>query len=75
LVALTRVLKMEQVIFAYSDVSYEYTGAGYTMLKSSKSVVSVCAVRTGSGKSQTTRRARFTQILSKIYPTLVANEV
>ena len=31
-------------------------GATYTMLKSSKPVVSVCAVRTGCGKSQTTRK-------------------
>jgi len=31
-------------------------GATYTMLKSQKPVVSVCAVRTGAGKSQTTRR-------------------
>jgi len=30
-------------------------GATYTMLKSKKTVVSVCAVRTGCGKSQTTR--------------------
>jgi predicted GTPase len=31
-------------------------GAPYTMLKSRKPVVSVCAVRTGCGKSQTTRQ-------------------
>jgi predicted GTPase len=31
-------------------------GASYTMLKSKKPVVSVCAVRTGCGKSQTTRK-------------------
>jgi len=31
-------------------------GAAYTMLKSRKPVVSVCAVRTGCGKSQTTRK-------------------
>ncbi len=31
-------------------------GAPYTMLKSSKPVVSVCAVRTGCGKSQTSRQ-------------------
>jgi predicted GTPase len=30
--------------------------AGYTMLKASKPVISVCAVRTGCGKSQTTRK-------------------
>ncbi|MFH1908851.1 MAG: cyclic 2,3-diphosphoglycerate synthase [Chloroflexota bacterium] len=66
-------LKVDQVIFAYSDVPHEYVmhkaslvlaaGADFrlmglksTQLKSSKPVVSVCAVRTGSGKSQTTRR-------------------
>ncbi|MBI5524507.1 MAG: GTPase [Desulfarculus sp.] len=31
-------------------------GATYTMLRSQRPVVSVCAVRTGCGKSQTTRR-------------------
>ena len=31
-------------------------GATYTMLQSKKPVVAVCAVRTGSGKSQTTRK-------------------
>ncbi|MGD0229447.1 MAG: cyclic 2,3-diphosphoglycerate synthase [Syntrophorhabdales bacterium] len=31
-------------------------GASYTMLPSKKPVVSVCAVRTGAGKSQTTRK-------------------
>ncbi len=63
---------VEQVIFAYSDVTHEYVmhkaslvnalGADFrlmssksTMLKSTKPVVAVCAVRTGSGKSQTTR--------------------
>jgi len=31
-------------------------GATYTMLKSTKPIISVCAVRTGCGKSQTTRK-------------------
>ncbi len=31
-------------------------GVGQTMLKSTKPVIAVCAVRTGSGKSQTTRK-------------------
>ncbi len=31
-------------------------GATYTMLRSSKPVIAVCAVRTGCGKSQTTRK-------------------
>jgi predicted GTPase len=66
-------LDVDQVVFAYSDVSHEYVmhkasqviaaGADYcllggkrTMLASRKPVVSIGAVRTGSGKSQTTRR-------------------
>jgi predicted GTPase len=66
-------LKVDQVIFAYSDVPHEFVmhqasrvlaagsdfrlmGVRSTQLKSSKPVVSICAVRTGSGKSQTTRR-------------------
>ncbi len=64
---------IDQVIFAYSDVSHEYVmhkgslamscGADFrlmgpktTMLGSKLPVVSVCAVRTGSGKSQTSRQ-------------------
>ena len=63
---------VDQVVFAYSDVSHEYVmhkaslalacGADFrlmgpktTMLKSKCKVVAVTAVRTGSGKSQTTR--------------------
>jgi len=73
LVKLIREKKVDQVVFAYSDVPHEYVmhkasivlaaGADFrlmglkaTQIKSSKPVVSVCAVRTGSGKSQTTRR-------------------
>jgi predicted GTPase len=64
---------VERVVFAYSDVSYDYVmhraalanakgadfvlmGWRHTALKSSKPVIAVCAVRTGAGKSQTTRR-------------------
>jgi predicted GTPase len=64
--------KIDQVVFAYSDVTHEHVmhvgstalaaGADYvllgprtTELRSSKPVVAICAVRTGSGKSQTTR--------------------
>ncbi len=70
---LVRELKVDEAVFAYSDVSYDYIeerrriveGAGAkltlpdpdrTMLPSTKPVVAVCAVRTGSGKSQTTRK-------------------
>ncbi len=70
---LIRDLAVDQVVFAYSDVSHEYVmhkasqvlaagadfrllGPHHTMLDAQKPVVAVCAVRTGSGKSQTTRR-------------------
>ncbi len=73
LVDLIRKYDVDEVVFAYSDVSHEYVmhrasialaaGADYrlmglktTQVASSKPVVSICAVRTGSGKSQTTRR-------------------
>jgi len=65
--------EINEVVFAYSDVSHEYVmrrasialanGADFrlmgpltTMLKAKVPVVSICAVRTGSGKSQTSRR-------------------
>ncbi len=45
-------------------------GATYTMLKSGKPVVAVCAVRTGCGKSQTTRKV--CEILRKTGSRVVA---
>lgn len=65
-------LKVDECVFAYSDVRYEdvmaisaivnAAGADFTLLgskntsiKSTKPVISVCAVRTGAGKSQTSR--------------------
>jgi len=70
---LIRACDADQVVFAYSDVSYEYVmhkasialsnGADFrlmgpktTMLKAQVPVVSIGAVRTGSGKSQTSRQ-------------------
>jgi predicted GTPase len=64
--------EVDEVVFAYSDVTHEHVmhvgsralaaGADYVLLgprtselRSSKPVVAICAVRTGSGKSQTTR--------------------
>jgi predicted GTPase len=64
---------IDEVIFAYSDLSHEQvmhlasrvlaTGADYrlmgpkaTAIASTKPVVAICAVRTGCGKSQTTRK-------------------
>ena len=66
-------LAVDEVVFAYSDVSHQHVmhtasrvlaagadftllGPAATMLESSRSVVAVCAVRTGAGKSQTSRR-------------------
>jgi predicted GTPase len=46
--------KASQVLAAGAD--FQLMGPGKTDLKSTKPVVAVCAVRTGSGKSQTTRR-------------------
>jgi len=46
--------KASQVLAAGAD--FRLMGAKETMLKAQVPVVSVCAVRTGSGKSQTTRR-------------------
>jgi predicted GTPase len=46
--------KASQVIAAGAD--FTLLGFNETSLKSSRPVVSVCAVRTGAGKSQTTRR-------------------
>ncbi len=66
-------MKVDEVVFSYSDVSHEYVmekaalvmscgadfkvlGAARTMLASRVPVVAVVAVRTGSGKSQTSRK-------------------
>ncbi|MFY9286386.1 MAG: cyclic 2,3-diphosphoglycerate synthase [Tissierellaceae bacterium] len=73
LAQLIRELKVDECVFAYSDVSYQdvmglsaianAAGADFTLLgpkstslKSKKPVISVCAVRTGAGKSQTSRK-------------------
>jgi predicted GTPase len=46
--------KASQVLAAGAD--YRLLGANSTLIKSNKPVIAVCAVRTGCGKSQTTRR-------------------
>jgi len=73
LVELIKKHGVQEVVFAYSDVPYDYVmsksalvnaaGADFkfmgperTMIKSTKPLISICAVRTGCGKSQTTRR-------------------
>jgi predicted GTPase len=69
---LLRDLDVDEVVFAYSDVTdgevmelaavagaggagFRLLGPRSTMLATTKPVVSVCAVRTGCGKSQTVR--------------------
>lgn len=49
------VMHRASVIMA-NGADFILIGATYTMLKSKKPVVAVCAVRTGCGKSQTTRK-------------------
>lgn len=73
LVELIKELKVEEVVFSYSDVPFNYVmtkasivnaagvsfrllGGEETMIKSTKPVIAVLAVRTGCGKSQTSRR-------------------
>ncbi len=79
--------KIDEVVFSYSDISFDYimtkgsevismgaafsiVGSDPTMIKSKKPVVAVCAARTGSGKSQTTRRV--CQILQEMGKKVVA---
>lgn len=64
---------VDEVVFSYSDVPYDYVmhksamvnalgadfrlmGTKATQVVSTKPVIGICAVRTGCGKSQTTRR-------------------
>ncbi len=70
---LIKELRVDMVVFAYSDVKYNFVmsraaealaaGAQFALfpprllqLKAKKPVIAVCAVRTGCGKSQTSRR-------------------
>ncbi len=75
--------QIDEVIFSYSDVPYQYImekaamvmsagarfaveGGDPTMIRSTKPVVAVCAIRTGCGKSQTTRKvAEVLQAMGK----------
>jgi predicted GTPase len=73
LVSLIEKFKIDEVVFSYSDVNFNYVmtkasivnaagaaftllGGEQTMVKSSKPVIAVIAVRTGCGKSQTSRK-------------------
>jgi len=85
--SLIRKFDVDEVVFAYSDVSHVYVmnrasiaianGANFrllgtkeTWLKAKVPVVSVCAVRTGSGKSQTSRFIA-TRLMEKGYKVAV----
>jgi predicted GTPase len=80
LLKLIKKFDVDEVVFSYSDVPFEYVmdkasqvnaagvsfrllGAEETQIKSKKPVVAVIAVRTGSGKSQTSRKV--VQVLSE----------
>ncbi|MFP3899079.1 MAG: cyclic 2,3-diphosphoglycerate synthase [Dehalococcoidia bacterium] len=88
---LIKELKVDDCVFAYSDVSYQHVmrigsivnaagasymmlGPGDTMIRSGKPVIAVCAVRTGAGKSQTSRkviehlRAKGLQVVAIRHP-------
>jgi predicted GTPase len=88
---LIKKLKVDEVVFSYSDVSHQYVmdkaemvmslgakfsvlGAQQTMIPSKKPVIAVVAVRTGSGKSQTSRaicsdlRARGLRVVAIRHP-------
>jgi predicted GTPase len=73
LISLIKKHKVEEVVFSYSDVNFQYVmtkaalvnaagasfkmlGGEQTMVKSTKPVIAVVANRTGSGKSQTSRK-------------------
>lgn len=73
LLSLIEKYDIDEVIFSYSDLPYDYVmsrsamvnaagadfrlmGTKRTQIKSTKPVIGICAVRTGCGKSQTTRR-------------------
>lgn len=73
LLSLIKELGVNQVVFAYSDISHQMVmgkasqvlaagadfrlmGHDHTILESDTPVIAVCAVRTGVGKSQTTRK-------------------
>jgi len=84
---LIKKLKVDEVVFSYSDVQFEYVmtkasivnalgvsfrllGADETQVKSTKPVISVLAVRTGCGKSQTSRK--IVEVLTKAGKKVVA---
>ena len=90
LIEMIKKYDVDEVIFAYSDVSHEElmhkgsralaAGANYrlvsmknTMIKSTKPVVSIVAVRTGCGKSQVSR-ATYRYLVSKGFKVVAIRE-
>ncbi len=78
---------VDEVIFSYSDLPYDYVmsrsamvnaagadfrlmGTKNTQIESTKPLIGICAVRTGCGKSQTTRKV--SQILQEAGKKVVA---
>jgi predicted GTPase len=87
LVKLIKKLKVDEVVFSYSDITFNYVmtkasiinaagisfrllGAAETQVKSKKPVIAVLAVRTGCGKSQTSRKV--VEVLTKAGKKVVA---
>ena len=87
LTKLIKELNVNEVVFSYSDVPFNYVmtkasivnaagcsfrllGGEETMIKSTKPVVAVLAVRTGCGKSQTSRKV--VEVLTKAGKKVVA---
>lgn len=85
---LVRQHQVDEVVFAYSDLSYHQVmekaavamaaGASFTlpgpqstMLRSNKPVIAVCAIRTGCGKSQTSRAVAHLLVEAGLRPVLV----
>ncbi len=65
----TEVMHKASIVTA-AGADFIIIGAPYTMLKSKKKVISVCAIRTGCGKSQTSRKV--VQIVRKMGKTVAA---
>ena len=87
LAKLIKKFNVDEVVFSYSDVQFEYVmtkasivnalgisfrllGAAETQVESKKPVVSVLAVRTGCGKSQTSRK--IVEVLTRAGKKVVA---
>jgi predicted GTPase len=85
---LIRRRRVDEVVFAYSDVSHDAVmhraalalaagadftlpGPASTMIEATRPVIAVCAVRTGSGKSQTSRAVGRVLLAAGLRPVLI----